>query len=188
MTVELSNQLVTLPLPKLPFGVMANATDRLARLLVLRQPIANMLDIVEDEATYFRAWRTQASSSEALHRAYRTMELSRQFGFAKVAVKNRLGRIGKVSHGPRQISGVRISIHSNACAQYIRCNSRLLVTQCRPAVSARGNIDLVRRPNSKGFVVHSGQLSGLSGTKMALTYSIVARSIAATRARKGSQI
>ena len=80
--------------------MIANAADRLARLLPLRQPVANMLDVVEDEATYFCAWRTQASSSEALHRAYRTMELSRKFGFANVAVENRWGRIGKVTHRP----------------------------------------------------------------------------------------
>ena len=100
MPLQRSNQLLTLASPKLSCGGIANAADRLARLLLLRQPVANMLDVVEDEATNFRAWRTQASSSEALHRAYRTMELSRKFGFANVAVENRWGRIGKVTHRP----------------------------------------------------------------------------------------
>ena len=63
-----SNQPMTLASPKLPCGVIANAADRLAGLLLLRQPVANMLDVVEDEATYFRAWRPQASSSEARDR------------------------------------------------------------------------------------------------------------------------
>jgi hypothetical protein len=56
---------------------------------LLRDPVADVLDVVENEAAYFRAWRTtHASSSEALQRAQRTMELSRQFGFANVAIEN----------------------------------------------------------------------------------------------------
>jgi hypothetical protein len=77
-----------------------NAAGGLARLFLLRDPVADVLDVVENEAAYFCAWRTQASSSEALQRAYRTMELSRQFGFANVAIENRWGRIGKVNHRP----------------------------------------------------------------------------------------
>jgi len=79
--------------------VRTNAADGLARLLLLRDAVADVLDVVENEAAYFRAWRTQASSSEAL-RARRTMELSREFGFANVAIENRSGRIGKVNHRP----------------------------------------------------------------------------------------
>ena len=69
-------------------------------MLLLRDPVANVLYVVKNEAAYFRAWRTQASSSEALQRAHRTMELPRQFSFANVAIENRWGRIGKVNHRP----------------------------------------------------------------------------------------
>ena len=64
--------------------VRTNAAGGLERLLLLRDPVADVLDVIENEAAYFRAWRAQASSSEALQRAHRTMELSRQFGFANL--------------------------------------------------------------------------------------------------------
>ena len=51
-----------------------DAAGGLARLLVLRDPVANMLDVVKkDEAAYFGARRTQAASSEPLQRAHGAM-------------------------------------------------------------------------------------------------------------------
>jgi len=47
-----------------------DAAGGLARLLVLRDPVANMLDVIENEATYFRARRTEAASSKPLQRAH----------------------------------------------------------------------------------------------------------------------
>ena len=53
--------------------VGTDAAGRLARLLLLRDPIANVLHVVENETAYFRARRTQPTCSEALERAHRTM-------------------------------------------------------------------------------------------------------------------
>ena len=44
--------------------VRTNTAGGLARLLLLRDPVADVLDVVENEAAYFRARRTQAAGSQ----------------------------------------------------------------------------------------------------------------------------
>jgi hypothetical protein len=73
--------------------VMTNAAGGLARLLLLREPLAHMLDIVEDEAADYRARRTEAAGREALQRADGPVQLPREAGFADVTVENRRGWI-----------------------------------------------------------------------------------------------
>jgi len=74
--------------------VGADAGYRLPRgLLLLREPVADVRDVVEDETADFRAGRTETAGSQALQRAHGAIQLPREVDFADVAVENRRGWI-----------------------------------------------------------------------------------------------
>jgi hypothetical protein len=68
--------------------VGTDSAGRLAPLFLLRDPVADVLDIVEDEATYFRARRTQAASSQALQGPHGTIQLPRRGPGAQLGRKS----------------------------------------------------------------------------------------------------
>jgi hypothetical protein len=79
--------------PELSRCAARNADNRFSRrLFLLREPFADMLDVVEDEAADLQ-WQSESAGSEALQRADRSIQLPREVGFADVAVENRRGWI-----------------------------------------------------------------------------------------------